>query len=179
MDSGATEHMTCDSRQVPLLKTSTQTEVNVANGNVVPIIGEGTVSFSDTIKLDTVLVVPSLNYNLLSVAQITLALHCLVIFWPYFCVFKGIRTQKTSGYGIRRRKLYYLELTTSSSGLLTQALSVDDSQGATNKVSDIWMWHRRFGHASFGYLHKLFPSLFVKNDVSQFKCDVCEMAKSH
>ena len=48
-----------------------------------------------------------------------------------------------------------------------------------NKGSDVWMWHRRLGHASFGYLHKLFPSLFVKNDVSQFKCDVCEMAKSH
>ncbi|CAL9013514.1 unnamed protein product [Prunus brigantina] len=37
----------------------------------------------------------------------------------------------------------------------------------------------RLGHASFSYLHKLFPSLFVKTDVSQFKCDVCEMAKSH
>ncbi|KAM2733441.1 hypothetical protein EV2_036866 [Malus domestica] len=179
IDSGATEHMTCDSRQVPSLKTSTQTEVNVANGNAVPVIGEGVVSLSDTMKLDTVLVVPSLNYNLLSVAQITLALHCLVIFWPYFCVFKDIRTRKTIGYGIRRGKLYYLELTTSSSSLLTQALSVDDSQGVTNKVSDIWMWHRRLGHASFGYLHKLFPSLFVKTDVSQFKCDVCEMAKSH
>ncbi|BBH01411.1 hypothetical protein Prudu_011666 [Prunus dulcis] len=179
IDSGATEHMTCDSRQVPSLKTSTQTEVNVANGNVVPVIGEGTVSLSKTMKLDTVLVVPSLNYNLLSVAQITLALQCLVIFWPYFCVFKDIRTRKTIGYGIRRGKLYYLELTTSSSSLLTQALSVDDSHGDTNKVSDIWMWHRRLGHASFSYLHKLFPSLFVKTDVSQFKCDVCEMAKSH
>ncbi|KAM2669596.1 hypothetical protein EV1_005625 [Malus domestica] len=138
IDSGATEHMTCDSRQVPSLKTSTQTVVNVAKGNDVPVIGEGTVSFSDTMKLDTVLVVPSLNYNLLSVAQITLALHCLVIFWPYFCVFKDIRTRKTIGYGIRRGKLYYLELTTSCSGLLTQALSVDDSQGDINKVSDIW-----------------------------------------
>ena len=35
------------------------------------------------------------------------------------------------------------------------------------------------GHASFGYLNKLFPSLFVKFDVSSFRCDVCELAKSH
>jgi hypothetical protein len=179
IDSGATEHMTCDSRQVPSLKTSAQTEVNVANGNVIPVIGEGIVSLIDTIELDIVLVGPSLNYNLLSVAQITLTLHCLVIFWPYFCVFKDIRTRKTIGYGIRREKLYYLELTTSSSSLLTQALSSYGSQRNTNKVSDIWMWHRRLGHASFSYLHKLFPSLFVRTDVSQFKCDVCEMAKSH
>ncbi|KAM1895745.1 hypothetical protein ACFX13_044458 [Malus domestica] len=147
IDFGAIEHITCDSRQVPSLKTSTQAIVNVANDNAVPVIGEGTVSLSDTMKLDTVLV--------------------------------DIRMRKTIGYGIRRGKLYYLELTTGSFGSLTQAFSVDDSQGATNKVSNIWMWHRRLGHASFGYLHKLFPSLFVKHDVSQFKCDVCAMAKSH
>ncbi|KAM2051567.1 hypothetical protein ACFX16_033171 [Malus domestica] len=40
---------------------------------------------------------------------------------------QDIRTRKTIGYGIRRGKLYYLELTTSSSSLLTQALSIDDS----------------------------------------------------
>lgn len=28
-------------------------------------------------------------------------------------------------------------------------------------------------------MHKLFSSLFVKNDVSQFKCDVCKLAKCH
>jgi hypothetical protein len=137
IDSGDTEHMTCDSRQVPSLKTSAQTEVNVANGNVIPVIGEGIISLIDTIELDTVLVGPSLNYNLLYVAQITLTLHCLVIFWPYFCVFKDIRTRKTIGYGIRRGKLYYLELTTSSSSLLTQALSSYGSQRNTNKVLDI------------------------------------------
>ncbi|KAM2175839.1 hypothetical protein ACFX1Q_035198 [Malus domestica] len=134
IDSGATEHMTCDSRQVPSLKRSTQTIVNVVDCNVVPVIGEGTVSLSDTMKLDTVLV--------------------------------DIQTRKTIGYGIRRGQLYYLELTTGSSVSLTLALFVDDSQEAPNKVSDIWIWHGRLGHASFGYLHKLFPSLFVKHDVS-------------
>ena len=28
-------------------------------------------------------------------------------------------------------------------------------------------------------MNKLFPSLFAKFDVSSFKCDVCELAKSH
>ena len=32
---------------------------------------------------------------------------------------------------------------------------------------------------SFGYLKKLFPSLFLKFDVCNFKCDVCELSKSH
>ncbi|KAM1515010.1 hypothetical protein ACFX10_014157 [Malus domestica] len=115
IDSGAIEHMICDSRQVQTLKPSTNTIVSVVNGNVVPIIGDGDVSLSDTLNLDSVLVVPSLDYNLLSVAQITVALHCLVIFWPFFCVFKDIRTRKTIGYLIRKGKLYYLELTSNSS----------------------------------------------------------------
>ncbi|KAM1459176.1 hypothetical protein ACFX2I_036147 [Malus domestica] len=179
IDSGATEHMTCESRQVQILKPPTKTVVSVANGNVVPIIGKGTVSLSDTLSLDTVLVVPSLDYNLLSVAQITVALHCLVIFWPSFCVFKDIRTRKTIDYGIRKGKLYYLELTSNSSRMLTHALAVDGNPRDRNKVSEVWLWHRRLGHASFGYLRRLFPSLFVKHDVSSFKCGVCELAKSH
>ncbi|KAG6736821.1 hypothetical protein POTOM_060283 [Populus tomentosa] len=52
IDSRATEHMTCDSKQVLSLKTSAQTEVNVANGNVIPVIGEGTISLTDTMKLN-------------------------------------------------------------------------------------------------------------------------------
>ena len=45
--------------------------------------------------------------------------------------------------------------------------------------SEIWLWHRRLGHASFGYMKKLFPNLFANFDVSSFKCEVCELAKSH
>ena len=47
------------------------------------------------------------------------------------------------------------------------------------KKSEIWLWHRRLGHAFFGYLKKLFPSLFAKSDISGFRCDICELAKSH
>ncbi|KAM1066691.1 hypothetical protein ACFX2B_021831 [Malus domestica] len=84
IDSGATEHMTCDSRKVQTLKPSTKNVVGVATGSHAPVIKEGTISFSNTLSLDTVLVVPSLDYNLLSIAQITVILHCLVIFWPSF-----------------------------------------------------------------------------------------------
>ncbi|KAL6312763.1 hypothetical protein AAG906_020559 [Vitis piasezkii] len=37
-----------------------------ANGNTTPIIGEGSLTLTDTLNLDSVLVVPSLDYNLLS-----------------------------------------------------------------------------------------------------------------
>ena len=54
----------------------------------------------------------------------------------------------------------------------------DGSEGEKKK-SEIWLWHRRLGHTSFGYLKKLFPSLFAKSAISSFRCDVCELAKSH
>ena len=80
--SGATDHMTFDSRQVSPLKYSSQHSVSTANGTSIPIIGEGSLSLTNTLNLDSVLVVPSLNYNLLSVSQITTALFRVVIFWP-------------------------------------------------------------------------------------------------
>ncbi|CAL8163118.1 unnamed protein product [Prunus armeniaca] len=43
----------------------------------------------------------------------------------------------------------------------------------------IWLWHRRLGHPSFGYLKRLFPSLFRSCDESSFKCETCILAKSH
>ncbi|KAK3013785.1 hypothetical protein RJ639_010144 [Escallonia herrerae] len=178
IDSDATDHMTFDSRQVSTLKQSSQKFVTTANGTLAPIIREGHLPLTDNMNLDSVLVVPSLDYNLLFVSQITTALFCVVIFWPNFCVFKDIRTRQTIGYGVRRGKLYYLDLVSKSSDKLCQALMVNDSEGEMRK-SNIWLWHRRLGHASFSYLKKLFPSLFTKCDVSSFQCEVCELAKSH
>ena len=67
--------------------------VSTTNGTSIPIIGEGSLSLTNTLNLDSILVVPYLNYNLLSVSQITIALFCVVIFLPEFCVFKDIWTR--------------------------------------------------------------------------------------
>ena len=124
IDSGAKDHMTFDSRQVSPLKSSSQNFVSTANGTSIPIIGEGSLSLTNTLNLDSVLVVPSLNYNLLSVSQITTALFCVVIFWLEFCVFKDIRTRQMIGCGVRKGKLYYLDLVSKSSDELHQALKI-------------------------------------------------------
>ena len=97
IDSGATNDMTFDFRQVSPLRPFSQKIVSTANGNTTPVIGEGSLTLTDTLNLDSILVAPSLNYNLLSVSQITVALSCIVIFWPEFCVFKDIQTRQTIG----------------------------------------------------------------------------------
>ncbi|KAL6346598.1 hypothetical protein AAG906_000216 [Vitis piasezkii] len=67
--SSATDHMTFDSRQVSPLRPSSQKIVSTTNGNTISVIGEGSLTLTDTLNLDSVLVVPSLYYNLLTSKQ--------------------------------------------------------------------------------------------------------------
>ena len=48
-----------------------------------------------------------------------------------------------------------------------------------NKERQIWLWHHRLGHPSFGYLKHLLPGLFSNVTHLDFKCDTCILAKSH
>ncbi|RVW87124.1 Retrovirus-related Pol polyprotein from transposon TNT 1-94 [Vitis vinifera] len=100
------DHMTFDSRQVSPLRPSSQKIVSTAN-----------------------------DYNLLSVSQITAVLSCIVIFWPKFCVIKDIQTRQTIGCGIKRGKLYYLDLQSKDSNKLQQALMADGSEGEKKKMT--------------------------------------------
>ena len=77
------------------LKPSIQNFVSTTNGTSTSVIGEGSLSLTNNLNLDSVLVVPSLNYNLLYVSQLTTTLSCVVIFWHDSCVLKDIQTRQT------------------------------------------------------------------------------------
>lgn len=47
------------------------------------------------------------------------------------------------------------------------------------KKRQIWLWHLRLGHPSFGYMKHLFPDLFSSMSLFDFKCETCILAKSH
>lgn len=101
IDTGATDHMTFDPGQIASHTPSSQSVLSNANGIPSPIIGEGSLSLFDSLNLDSVLIVPSLHHNLLLVAQITMALNCIVTFWPTYCVFRT--------FSIARRLVVVLE----------------------------------------------------------------------
>jgi hypothetical protein len=152
IDTGASDHMTNDSNKLLSIRPSSQ--------STSPIMAEGHVILSNLLKLDSVLVVPSLEYNLLSVSQITLSLNCSVSFWPTFCIFQDILTRKTLGYGVKRDKLYYLELTAVGEHRFGHACQTGIENRVKKAREIIWLWHRRLGHLSFGYLKELRPKLF-------------------
>ncbi|CAL2258010.1 unnamed protein product [Prunus armeniaca] len=142
--SGTYDHMTCDSNKITSLSPSSQSVVSNANGSSFPVVGEGSLSLTDSLHLDS-----------------------------------DILTRKIIvGYGTRRGKLYFLDLAPSGETQISQAFKTSGDPTEKNQ-NFIWLWHRRLGHASFGYLKKLFPSWFSKLSDFNFKCDVCELAKSH
>jgi GAG-pre-integrase domain/Integrase core domain len=48
-----------------------------------------------------------------------------------------------------------------------------------NQRKKIWLWHRRLGHPSFGYMRKLSPTLFLGLNNEEFICETCIKVKSH
>ena len=47
-----------------------------------------------------------------------------------------------------------------------------------SRIKQIWLWHRRLNHPSFGYLKYLLPSLFSNFSISDFQCETCILDKS-
>ncbi|CAL8151233.1 unnamed protein product [Prunus armeniaca] len=64
---------------------------------------------------------------------------------------QDILTRKIIGYGTRRGKLYFLDLAPSGETRISQAFKTSGDPTEKNQ-NFIWLWHRRLGHASFGYL---------------------------
>ncbi|KAL6294169.1 hypothetical protein ACE6H2_002311 [Prunus campanulata] len=83
-----------------------------------------------------------------------------------------ILTKEIIGRGTKRGGLYYVD-----DFSMGKAHSVKHS--STWKDRQLWLWHRRLGHPSFGYMRHLFPDLFSSSCTTDFQCDTCILAKSH
>jgi hypothetical protein len=184
MDSGANRHITNDRECMfdyePLSKPR---PVLYGNGLELPGIGTGKVKLvtrvagRDTIVvLKNVLYVPKGAFNLLSVKQMV-ASGAAVEFTDEGCLlkYKG----KSIARAVEHKGLYRL---------LT-ALE-DDAPAAmvSNVKSDAELWHRRFGHLSYGNLAKVQRHDMVTGmDVSEKEfqartgetCEPCVMGKQH
>ncbi|RYR09906.1 hypothetical protein Ahy_B05g078340 [Arachis hypogaea] len=82
---------------------------------------------------------------------------------------EDILTKEIIGCGTKRGGLYYVnEVVHKGHAML--------AHGTITR--QLWLWHRRLGHPSFGYLKILFPSLFTGN-TELIKCETCIQAKNH
>ena len=165
IDSGATDHMTNKFTNLhDFEKMSTPSQVSVANGKGVSILGKGKINLlSKKIKY-VALYVPSFPFQLLSVGRITNSLKCLAIFSPHTVIFQDLVTKKTIGEGFYLNVLYYL----SKDIQVPKVFQVSSSLAQEQQL-----WHQRLAHPSEIVLSTLFPNLRkIKN-----QCDVCHLSK--
>ena len=118
--------------------------------------------------LHNVLYVPSFPINLLSISTITCTLNCVVIFYPFLCVFQDLCTSQRIGLGLENGcEIYHLMSDTPSS----RFFALFSNSFATSSIS----WHHRLGHPYLSKIKQTLPWL----SLSEFVCKSYQMSKHH
>jgi hypothetical protein len=146
--------------------------ITFGNNKKGKVVGLGKIAISNDMSVSNVLLVESLDFNLLSVAQI-----CDL---GYKCIFGADDVEVVSldgsnlvFKGFRYENLYLVDFNTSEASLTTCLIS---------KSSLGWLWHRRLGHVGMKQLKKLTQHNLVEGlkDVVFEKdklCSACQVGK--
>ncbi|RVW30563.1 Retrovirus-related Pol polyprotein from transposon TNT 1-94 [Vitis vinifera] len=185
VDTGASDHMTGDAAILQNYKPSNgHSSVHIADGSKSKIAGTGSIKLTKDLYLDSVLHVPNLDCNLLSISK--LARDLQTKFYPNLCVFQDLKSGKMIGSAELCSGLYLLSCgqfsnqVSQASCVQSQSMSESFnsvSNSKVNKDSEIIMLHYRLGHPSFVYLAKLFPKLFINKNPASYHCEICQFAK--
>ena len=68
--------------------------VQIADGTLSRVFGTGSVIISKDITLHSLLYVPKLDCNLLSISRLTQDLNCVTKFLPHVCEFQALNSGK-------------------------------------------------------------------------------------
>lgn len=165
IDSGATDHMTGNSGLFSTFQSRTSTStVTLADGSPSCVRGSGTIIPTPLLPLSSVLHLPNLSFNLISVSQLTRNLNCCISFFPDHCLFQDLTTKKIIGRGHESGGLYILD---------TPILNSVACSGVTTSPFEA---HCRLGHPCLPSLKKLCPQF---SKVSSVDCESCQFAKHH
>ncbi|KAL6339861.1 hypothetical protein AAG906_034949 [Vitis piasezkii] len=98
VDTGASDHMTGDAAILQNYKPSNgHSSVHIADGSKSKIAGTGSIKLTKDLYLDSVLHVPNLDCNLLSISKLARDLQCVTKFYPNSCVFRDLKSGKMIG----------------------------------------------------------------------------------
>lgn len=121
--------------------------------------GSSSVTINKDLTLTSVLYVPKLDCNLLSISKLTRDLYCMTTFFPYLCVFQDLDSGKRIGSAEMCSGLYILQDETLSAST-AQKFSLfslnNQSICHSNKNNDFMLWHYRLGHPNFCICQKCF-----------------------
>ena len=173
IDLGATDHMTgCANLFSTYTSSLRNFKVKIADGSLSTVASMGTIEIGPNLILRSVLHVPNLTCNLLSISKLTQDLNCVAKFSHSTCTFQDLTMERTIGNAREHGGLYYLE---KEDFINKQAQTIGCKASSLSRKQEIMLWHCRLSHPNFPYLKDLFSSMFKKNDL--FQCEVCQLAK--
>ena len=123
-------------------------KIYIIDGSFTSIASKGTIPLSTKLILRSVLHVPQLACNLLSVSKISKDANYRVIFCATHCLFQDQDSGEMIGCARMIDGLYYFD-EVSTSHKKIQGLS---SVSSLPVQETIMLWHRRLGHPNFVYL---------------------------
>ncbi|KAL5840222.1 hypothetical protein ACOSQ4_012830 [Xanthoceras sorbifolium] len=129
VDSGASDQMTSDSSLISYFQPcSNGLTVKIADGSVSQVTGTGSVNISDSLILKSVLFVPKLDCNLLSITKLTKDCNCMAKFVHNLCEFQDLDSRRTIGSAELCSGLYLLKVKGTSTRQALQVMSNSDSE---------------------------------------------------
>ncbi|RVW42410.1 Retrovirus-related Pol polyprotein from transposon RE1 [Vitis vinifera] len=110
VDSGASDHMTGDATIFDTYSSCPNNlTVRIADGSLSKVAGTGSVVLSRDLTLNSVLLVPNLDCNLLSISKLTKEKRCITNFSSTHCEFQDLDLGKTIGNAEECSGLYILK----------------------------------------------------------------------
>ncbi|KAJ0080658.1 hypothetical protein Patl1_12136 [Pistacia atlantica] len=165
-DSGCSNHMTGTRSLFKELDESQNSEVRLGDNKQIQVTGKGTISITSHGKvklLASVLFVPSLTHNLLSIGQLMISGYCIV-FDDGSCVIKDKKSgQIIATVKMASNKMFPLEVST-----------VEDSALIAKGCSEAKLWHLRYGHLNINGLKLLSQKEMVFGLPRIDNLDFCE-----
>ncbi|RVW73975.1 Retrovirus-related Pol polyprotein from transposon TNT 1-94 [Vitis vinifera] len=150
VDTGASDHMTGDAAILQNYKPSNgHSSVHIADGSKSKIAGTGSIKLTKDLYLDSVLHVPNLDCNLLSISKLARDLQCVTKFYPNLCVFQDLKSGKMIGSAELCSGLYLLSCgqlsnqVSQASCVQSQSMSesfnsVSNSKGESMNEHQVW-----------------------------------------
>ncbi|RVW71473.1 Retrovirus-related Pol polyprotein from transposon TNT 1-94 [Vitis vinifera] len=110
VDSGASDHMTGAATIFDTYSSCPNNlTVRIADGSLSKVAGTGSVVLSRDLTLNSVLLVPNLDCNLLSISKLTKEKRCITNFSSTHCEFQDLDSGKTIGNAEECSGLYILK----------------------------------------------------------------------
>jgi hypothetical protein len=174
-DSGCTQNMTENGRMFTSIddEGSECDKITYGDNSKGKVKGLSKIAISNDLSITNILLVESLSYNLLFVAQLCdLGLICK--FCPNDVVITSIKSDELIFKGFHYGNLYLVDFSSNDASLSTCLFT---------KSSKWWLWHRRLAHVGMNQLKKLMKHdlvISLKNDITFVKnklCSACQAAK--